>query len=666
MQTLNSDLSHTTIYTASGTQPGGMRILEDNNVRNIRTIIIGLCALMAFSVSALAQQKSLYERLGGEEGISAVVDDFAQNVLADSRINKKFAKSDAPRLLTNLKAFVCMATGGPCQYTGLDMKTSHKNMGVTAGEFNALVEDLVKSLDKFRVPAKEKSELLGALAGLRKDIVEIESPATGRELPAAFKPAPPLTTVASAPAQQKSLYERLGGKDAISAVVDDFAQNVLTDARINKKFAKSDAPRLLTNLKAFVCMATGGPCQYTGLDMKTSHKNMGVTAGEFNALVEDLVKTLDKFKVPAKEKNELLGALAGLRKDIVESESTTTGGELPAAFQPAPPLGTVASAPAPAPQKSLYERLGGKDAISAVVDDFAQNVLADARINKKFAKSDAPRLLTNLKEFVCFATGGPCRYTGLDMKTSHKNMGVTAGEFTALVEDLVKTLDKFKVPEKEKNELLGALGGLRGDIVESESSATGGELPAAFKPAPPLGESRATVASAPALAPARAPAPAASVRRGGLSLFDRLGGKDAISAVVDDFAQNVLTDSRINKKFVKSDPLRLVSNLKDFVCVATGGPCQYFGLDMKKSHKRMGVTAGEFNALVEDLVKSLDKFNVPEKEKNELLGALAGLREDIVEDESSATGGELPKKFKPAPPMGSTKGKKAMKNARKR
>jgi hemoglobin len=649
--------------------------LEDKNVRNIRTFILGLFVLTALSVSALAQQKSLYERLGGEEGISAVVDDFAQNVLADARINKKFAKSDAPRLLTNLKAFVCFATGGPCQYTGLDMKTSHKNMGVTAGEFNALVEDLVKSLDKFRVPAKEKNELLGALAALRKDIVERESPATGGELPAAFKPAPPLTTVASAPAQQKSLYERLGGKDAISLVVDDFAQNVLTDARINKKFAKSDAPRLLTNLKAFVCFATGGPCQYTGLDMKTSHKNMGVTAGEFTALVEDLVKTLDKFKVPAKEKNELLSALGGLRKDIVESESPATGGELPAAFQPAPPLGAVAAAPAPAQQKSLYERLGGKDAISAVVDDFAQNVLADARINKKFAKSDATRLLVNLKAFVCFATGGPCQYTGLDMKTSHKNMGVTAGEFNALVEDLVKTLDKFKVPDKEKNELLGALAGLRKDIVESESPATGGELPATFKPAPPLGENGGTVASAPAPKPAPAasapapkpaPAPAATVRRGGLSLYERLGGKDAISAVVDDFAQNVLADARINKKFAKSDPVRLVSNLKDFVCVATGGPCQYFGLDMKKSHKRMGVTAGEFNALVEDLVKSLDKFKVPEKEKNELLGALAGLRGDIVEDESSAVGGELPKKFKPAPPMGSSKGKKAMKNAKKR
>jgi truncated hemoglobin YjbI len=469
-------------------------------VKNIKTLVLGLCLLTAFSVSAFAQQKSLYDRLGGKDAISAVVDDFAGNVLADTRINKKFAKSDPARLLANLKDFVCFATGGPCRYTGLTMKDSHKNMGTTAGEFTALVEDLVKTLNKFNVPAAEQKELLTALGGLRADIVEVESPATGGDLPANFKPAPPLgergapvaAAPAPAPAPTKSLFDRLGGMPAVSAVVDDFAGNVLADTRINKKFAKSNAPRLLANLKDFVCFATGGPCKYTGLSMKESHKNMGTTAGEFNALVEDLVKTLNKFNVPAAEQKELLTALAGLRGDIVENESGQTGGPLPANFKPAPPLGGApATAAAPAPKAprtgSLFERLGGMPAISAVVDDFAGNVLADTRINKKFAKTDAPRLLANLKDFVCMATGGPCQYKGLDMKKSHKRMDVTAGEFNALVEDLVKTLDKFNVGEQERKELLGALAGLRGDIVENETSATGGELPEKFKPAPPIG-----------------------------------------------------------------------------------------------------------------------------------------------------------------------------------
>jgi truncated hemoglobin YjbI len=474
-------------------------------VKHIKTIVLGLCLLTIFSVSAFAQ-KSLYERLGGKDAISAVVDDFAGNVLADPRINKKFAKSDPARLLANLKDFVCFATGGPCKYTGLDMKTSHKNMGTTAGEFNALVEDLVKTLNKFKVPQKEQNELLGALAALRGDIVEVESPATGTALPVTFKPAPPLgapAAAASAAPQGGSLYERLGGKDAISAVVDDFAGNVLADARINKKFAKSDAPRLLANLKDFVCFATGGPCKYTGLDMKTSHKNMGTTAGEFNALVENLVKTLNKFKVPQKEQNELLGALAALRSDIVEVESVITGTDLPVTFKPAPPLGapTVAasapvSAPTPPKNGTLYERLGGMPAISAVVDDFVKNVLGDQRINKKFAKSDATRLVINLKDFVCNATGGPCQYYGLNMKKSHAKMRVTGGEFSALVEDLVRSLDKFRVGEREKNELLSALAGLKDDIVQEkyDTSETGTELPKSFKPAPPIGVTKGSKA----------------------------------------------------------------------------------------------------------------------------------------------------------------------------
>jgi hemoglobin len=118
-------------------------------------------------------------------------------------------------------------------------------------------------------------------------------------------------------------------------------------------------------------------------------------------------------------------------------------------------------------KKSLYDRLGGKDAIKAVVDEFVANVVADKRINKFFAKADAAKLKGHLVDQVCMATGGPCKYTGKDMKTAHKGMGVKDADFTALVEDLVKALDKFKVPKAEKDELLGALGGMKGDIVEA-------------------------------------------------------------------------------------------------------------------------------------------------------------------------------------------------------
>jgi hemoglobin len=155
--------------------------------------------------AAAAQEKTLYERLGGQDAINAVIDDFVGRVAADSRVNQKFAKSNIDRVKLELKAFVCQATGGPCKYMGNSMPKAHKNMKVTEGEFNALVEDLVATLDKFNVPAKEKGELLAALGPLKGQIVEVNSDATGTPLPADFKPAPPLTD------KQKKEASSMGG-----------------------------------------------------------------------------------------------------------------------------------------------------------------------------------------------------------------------------------------------------------------------------------------------------------------------------------------------------------------------------------------------------------------------------------------------------------------------
>ena len=133
--------------------------------------------------------------------------------------------------------------------------------------------------------------------------------------------------------------------------------------------------------------------------------------------------------------------------------------------------------------KSLYDRLGGKAAITAVVDSFVARVAADARINKKFAKSDIGRVKTMLVDQICTTAGGPCTYAGRSMKEAHTNMGVTDGEFNALVEDLVTTLKSFNVPDQEQNELLSALGSMKGDIVSVPGAATGTPLPKNFVPA---------------------------------------------------------------------------------------------------------------------------------------------------------------------------------------
>jgi len=137
-------------------------------------------------------------------------------------------------------------------------------------------------------------------------------------------------------------------------------------------------------------------------------------------------------------------------------------------------------------ERSLYERLGGMDSITAVVEDFRDRVAADDRINKKFARTDLVRLRKMLIDQVCEATGGPCTYSGRSMKAAHEGMEVTSGEFDALVQDLVATFDHFKVGQKEQGEVLAVLGPLKTDIVELNSSQVGTPLPAGYQAAPAL------------------------------------------------------------------------------------------------------------------------------------------------------------------------------------
>ena len=137
-------------------------------------------------------------------------------------------------------------------------------------------------------------------------------------------------------------------------------------------------------------------------------------------------------------------------------------------------------------ETSLYERLGGVDAITAVTRAFEDRAAKDDRINQKFARTNLDRLTKEFVDQLCGATGGPCTYTGRDMVVAHTNMGVTNGEFDAFMEDLVAVLDDFKVGKAEQDQLLSELRPMRSEIVEVDSSEVATSLPPTFSPGPAL------------------------------------------------------------------------------------------------------------------------------------------------------------------------------------
>ncbi len=134
-------------------------------------LAIGITTTMAHA-TVYGQQRSLYQRLGGKPAITAVVNDFVGNVAKDNRINRFFANTDIPRLKRLLVQQICAGSGGPCVYEGRSMREAHRGLGVRNQDFDALVADLVKSLNKFNVPPREQQELLALLGPMRKDVVQ--------------------------------------------------------------------------------------------------------------------------------------------------------------------------------------------------------------------------------------------------------------------------------------------------------------------------------------------------------------------------------------------------------------------------------------------------------------------------------------------------------------
>lgn len=124
-------------------------------------------------------------------------------------------------------------------------------------------------------------------------------------------------------AAQKSLYARLGGYDAIAAVVDDFVGRLVTDKQFERFFSghsTDSKKRIRQHILDQLCAAAGGPCVYTGRTMKASHEGLNITDAQWDAAAKHLVASLDKFKVPEKEKKELLDFVTTQKADIVEKK----------------------------------------------------------------------------------------------------------------------------------------------------------------------------------------------------------------------------------------------------------------------------------------------------------------------------------------------------------
>ena len=135
--------------------------------------VLGFASLQ----STAAQEPNLYDRLGGLRGITLVVDDFIDRLVANETLNKNPAisagrkSSPAPYLKFQVSQMVCEVSGGPCKHAGRDMKSSHAHLNISEGEWEVMAAEFKKSLDKFSVPAAEQAALFDIVGQTKSDIV---------------------------------------------------------------------------------------------------------------------------------------------------------------------------------------------------------------------------------------------------------------------------------------------------------------------------------------------------------------------------------------------------------------------------------------------------------------------------------------------------------------
>lgn len=138
-------------------------------IRALRTLY--LAAALSLVPATVQADDSVYKAFGGQKGLTALVEDFMSIVLSDARINHTFTEASIPRVKLMLVEQFCELTGGPCKYSGKDMRSSHATLNVTRAQFNALAEDLQIAMERANVPFREQNKLLAKLAPMQRDIV---------------------------------------------------------------------------------------------------------------------------------------------------------------------------------------------------------------------------------------------------------------------------------------------------------------------------------------------------------------------------------------------------------------------------------------------------------------------------------------------------------------
>jgi hemoglobin len=278
---------------------------------------------------------------------------------------------------------------------------------------------------------------------------KLESAKTLRSGAAATVMREALDEVMGHPKSTTPLWERLGGEKVVRTLVKEAGTAAASDPKLNFtrggqfNLDEKAVARMEQLLVEFVSESSGGPLKYSGRDLATVHKGMKITDAEFDVLMMHLTATLKKHNIGQREINELARGVEATRRLIVE-----------------------------VPRKPLWDRLGGETKVRAVARELLTTSAKDPKANVDrngnypLTKDRTDRIEQMLVELVSSVSGGPLKYTGRDLKSTHAAMKITEAEFDTVATHLVAALKKHEVSQAEIDELMAIIAPVKKDIVQ--------------------------------------------------------------------------------------------------------------------------------------------------------------------------------------------------------
>ncbi|EGR31380.1 protozoan cyanobacterial globin family protein, putative [Ichthyophthirius multifiliis] len=352
---------------------------------------------------------SLYDRVGGEQGIQKSINAYFDKIMNIKEIRPYYSKVDLEKTKDLYIQYISLVFGGPKKYLGKQMKQCHQSYNIPDKLFNYCVAQIQQCFKENGVETNNLNEIGRLLECLKYEI----------------------------PKKSNILFDRLGGTAILQKVVKKlYEEKVLHDPKLKDFFKNINIDQLQLKLVEFFTMITGGAHNYQGKSAKDAHKTYNIMSFHFDIYKNHLKDSLLEFCQNKEAITEFLNLLDTLRVDII-------GGKPP----------------------SLFEKMGGEDAINAFAEGLFTNIMNERRIRHYFENVDLKPCKQHFKEFLYMTLGGPSKYSGENVRELHEQMDISTKDFNVFKELVEKTVPCIGIEKQNQIELIQFFESMRQMIV---------------------------------------------------------------------------------------------------------------------------------------------------------------------------------------------------------